>query len=302
MIWSKQINGDKNSGIAAIFGIILLFLSFYQHSYVLSFSGTFILVIGWMSHYYLKQIGNHLVLGNEKDHIRLSIGEENLLSIKMTQRSWLPIFRGRLKVKIDSSVEPVNFPTERSERYEMFTIPFHIRGKETIQLTLPIKAVSRGVAKIKSLELSIDSFFGFGSVEMKYNPYIHKEFIIYPTPVIVPDTERLISTQSQGDYPVHTSLYEHLLAPIGTRDYVYSDSFQRINWKASAKTQSLQTKVYERTAHFSWTFVINLRDPNITKQHWGTIENLESIASNIAYLAQFAVKKGIQFELFINLR
>lgn len=302
MVWSKQIKGDKTSGYAVVFGIILLFLSFYQKSYVLTFSGTFLLVIGWMSHLYLMNIGNNLFLGNEKGNIRLSIGEENQLVIKISQRSWLPIFRGRLMVRIDSTIEPINYPVEKSNRSTVFVIPFHIRGNETIQLSLPIKAVSRGVAKIIALELTIDSFFGFGSVEMKYNPFFHKEYIIYPTPIIVPDTEKLIATQAQGEYPVLTSLYDHLLAPIGTRDYVYTDSFQRINWKASAKTQSLQTKVYERTAHFSWTFVINLRDPNITNLHWGTVENLETIASNIAYLAQIAVKKGIDFELFINLR
>lgn len=302
MAWRKNVHGGNALELVSFIAVILLFVSFYQETYWLIFLGCFLMVISSMSLYYLNHIGDHLEFENEKETIRLSVGEETNLTLKLSQLSSLPIFRGKLEIKLESVIEGVGVPSFPSESNVIFTIPIHLKGKESIQVPLPLKALQRGTTRIKSLNLTVQNFFGYGFVELSYSPFIHKEIIIHPVTISVPQMETLFATKSQGDFPTPSSMHEHILAPIGTRDYVYTDSFQRIHWKASAKTQTLQTKVFERTAHYSWTFIINLRVPNMPSYHLGVVENLESIASNIAYLAQFATKKGIEFELFLNLR
>jgi uncharacterized protein (DUF58 family) len=302
MVWRKNVHGGNALELVTVIAVVLLLISFYQETYWLVFLGCFLIVLSRMSVYYLNNVGNQLVLENSKETIRLSEGENTVVTLKLLQHSRLPIFRGTLEIKLESIVEGVDFPSFQSESNVMFTIPIHMKGNEAIEVPIPLRALKRGTTRIKNMNLTIQNFFGFGFVDLVYNPFIHKEIIIHPTPISVPQTERLFAAKAQGDFPTVSSMHEHILAPIGTRDYVYTDSFQRIHWKASAKTQTLQTKVFERTAHYSWTFIINLREPNTPSYHLGVVENLESIASNVAYLAQFATKKGIEFELFLNLR
>jgi uncharacterized protein (DUF58 family) len=302
MIWSKYINGRMTFEVVTIIACILLLSSFYSESYWISFLGCFLLVMCRMSVYYLNHVSDELELENNRETIRLSIEDETVLILKFSQFTKLPIYRGKIRLKLDSIVEGVGVPFYATESDLEFTIPFYLKGKETIEVPIPLKAVSRGATRIKTLDVIIPNFFGYGSVELKYNPFIHKEIIVHPTPISVPHMDKLFTAKSQGDFPTPTSIYEQTLTPIGTRDYVQTDSFGRIHWKASAKTQTLQTKVFEKTAHYSWTFVINLREPNMPSYHLGVVENLETIASNVAYMGQFATKKGIEFEVFVNLR
>ncbi|WP_442593872.1 DUF58 domain-containing protein [Neobacillus sp. D3-1R] len=302
MGWRKTIHGSNTiEGITLISGILLLF-SFYNQSYLLAFLGALLLVISRMSYYYLKNVANRLVFENEKESIRLTVGEETTLILKLSQLSRLPIFHALMTLKLEAIVEGNGVTGTIHQDNIEFTIPLYLKGKGTIQIPLPLKASARGVTRIKSLYLKIPNFFGFGAVELTFNPFIQKELIIHPVPISVSQSEKLVATKSQGDYPTPSSIYEQILAPIGTRDYVFTDSFQRIHWKASAKTQKLQTKVFERTSHYSWTFIINLREPNTPFYHMGVVENLEAIASNVAYMAQLATKKGIEYEVFLNLR
>jgi uncharacterized protein (DUF58 family) len=302
MTWRKNVHGGNALELVTLIAVVLLLVSFYQDTYWLIFLGCFLLVLSRMSLYYLNHVADRLELDNRRETIRLSVGEETILTLKLSQLSRLPIFRGIVELKLESIVEGIDIPSYPSESNVVFTIPIHLKGKETIQIPLPLKAVTRGATRIKSINVTVPNFFGFGFVELSFNPFIHKELIVHPVIISVPQTEKLFATKAQGEFPIQSSIHEHLLSPIGTRDYVYSDSFGRIHWKASAKTQTLQTKVFEKTAHYSWTFIINLREPNMPNYHLGVVQNLESIISNVAYMAQFATKKGIEFELFLNLR
>ncbi|MFD2445561.1 DUF58 domain-containing protein [Bacillus sp. CGMCC 1.16607] len=302
MAWRKTINGGNTlEGITLISAVLLVF-SFYQQTFWLMFLGGLLLVLSRMSIYYLNHAADSLEFENNRETIRLSEGEETTVNIVLSQLSRLPIFQATLQVRLENVVEGVGIPSLHSESNVELMIPIQLKGNDTIHIPLQLKAMRRGVTRIKSLELIIPNFFGFGSVELTYQPYIQKELIIHPTSIAVPQTDQLVATKLQGNYATPTSMYEQILAPIGTRDYVFTDSFQRIHWKASAKTQNLQTKIYERTAHHSWTFIINLREPNTPNYHMGVVENIESIASNVAYMAQVATKKGIDYEVFLNIR
>lgn len=302
MGWRNTISETKALEGLTIISIVFLLFSFYKETYWLTFSAILVLLLCRLSYYYLNHVADQLEFENEKETIRLSVGETANLSLKFTQFSRFPILRATLRVKFDSIIEDSNFDINQDKSIVVFEVPIFLKGKESLSISLPLQAKKRGVTRIKSIEMVISNFFGFGSVHLFYKPFIHKEVIIHPIQVPVPNAEHLVVTTAQGDYPTPTSMHEQLLAPIGTRDYVYTDSFQRIHWKASAKTQTLQTKVFERTSNYSWTIVVNLRDAYTPKHHLGVVKNLESIISNVAYLSQIATKKGIEYEIFVNLR
>lgn len=300
MSWDKEIKGlNSIDGLIGL-GIIFVLVNFFQSSFVLMFLGGFLIIIGMMSRFYLKHIADYLVLQNNKEAIRVSVGEEFILPIKISQRSWMPIIHATLTIKIDPIIEGHTIPSKYIEKNLEITIPVQIKGNETIQISLPLIAKLRGVTRIKKLEIKISNFFSLGFIQLNYKPFIHKEIIVYPSLISVPNLDQLVATKSYGPFSSNTSMFEEILAPIGTRNYVYTDPFQRIHWKASAKAQVLQTKVYERTADYSWTFIINLRDTTHPNHPPRVVENIESIASNIAFMVHYAAKNNIDYEIFLN--
>lgn len=301
MYWKKEVYGRNSLDSLIVIGIVFLMINFYQSSYLLMFLGTFLIMISWMSKYYLNHVSDRLLIENNKETIKVSVGEEFTLPIKISQLSKLPIIHATIRIKLEPIIEASNIQSNLNEKYLEITIPIQIKGSEGIQVALPLLAKKRGVTRIKSFEITITNFFGLGYVDLSYIPFLHKEIVIYPSIITVPNIDQLIATKSYGYYPSSTSMFEEVLAPIGTRDYVYSDPFQRIHWKASAKAQTLQTKVYERTADYSWTFIINLRDIDLPNFRMNVVENLESIASNIAYMVQYATLHNIEYEIVLNL-
>ena len=301
MNWVKELYGKNSLETIFIIGILFLFINFYLSSYLLMFLGSFLFIISLMSRYYLNHIADHLVIENTKEPIRVSVGEQFTLPIKISQLSWMPIVNATIRIKLDPIIEGDHLKTIDYESNLECIIPFQLKGKETIQLSLPFTAKKRGVTRIKEFQLEINNFFSLGNVHLNYKPFLNREIIIYPSLVAVPQIEQLVATNSIGNYPTNTSLFEDVLAPIGTRNYVYSDPFHRIHWKASAKTQTLQTKLFERTADFSWTFIINLRETGQSSYRNGVVENLESIASNLAFIVRYAAKHNIHYEIFLNL-
>jgi len=301
MIWKKEISGGLELERASIIAFILLIISFFKSSYLFMFISSMIFVLCRLSVYYLNHVADALVLENEKETIRLSVGDETNLVLKISQLNRIPVYNAILRIKLEPIVEGVGIPTSIINENLFIQIPISIKGKGRIQIPFKLKGVTRGVTKIKSIELTIQNFFGLGSVYLTYHHFFQKELVIFPIPIQVPHTEKLIATKSHGYYTTPSSIYEQVLSPIGTRDYVNTDPFQRIHWKATAKTQSLKTKIFERTADYSWTFIINLRMPNTPNFQIGVVENIEETASNVAYLAEIASKKGIDYELFINL-
>ena len=103
-----------------------------------------------------------------------------------------------------------------------------------------------------------------------------------------------------GRERTNLSPFEDVQSPLGTRDYSYNDPFHHINWKASVKTQILQTNVYDKVVDMSFVFIVNLEVNNSNMKCFK--ENLENLLSYTAYLSQYATGKRFSFEIVINAR
>ncbi|WP_010282903.1 DUF58 domain-containing protein [Bacillus timonensis] len=162
-------------------------------------------------------------------------------------------------------------------------------GKPTRQ-TCHSKESKGGVAKIRTLEIRIPHLFGFGEAYLQYTKPTTFETIIYSSPETVGGIEKIVP-KNQGEYPIRSSFFEDMTAIVGTRGYFPTDPFNRVHWKASARTNNLQTKLFDKTAQFSWTIIINVRE-----------QKLEQYLSGLTFLLESATIKNIPFEVFVNVR
>ena len=132
-------------------------------------------------------------------------------------------------------------------------------------------------------------------MDLAYRDQFKTQMLVYPNRSLVymPE-EKLVFLQ--GYQNVRTSLFDDPMAPVGVRQYVSGDPFQHIHWKASARTQELQTKVFEPSASYGWLIVLNIA------VRFSINAQLEEMIRQTAYLIDYALRKNIPFSLAVNVR
>ncbi|WP_102271640.1 DUF58 domain-containing protein [Cytobacillus massiliigabonensis] len=294
MEWKKYSVEDNTLSITGILATFLFFASFYFQSWLVFLTAVTILIFIFANSLYLKYVGEHLHFENTLERNKFFPEEKGEWELTFANKGF-PIMKGNLRIYFDDIVIPIDGNGEkRSNQFEL-NIPFSLNYNQIRTLKIPFKTRKRGVAKIRRMEWHIPHFFGLGETVLEYKSLIVKEALIYPLPITVKNTRTFLSARPGESYVSH-SLYEDYLLPAGTRNYVYSDSFNRINWKASARMQTLQTKIFDRVADVGWHLSLNIADNH------AVTPKLEQLLSSVTELAYFCAKHNIPYSLCINMR
>ena len=294
MQWKKIVIEDRFLSILAVLGILLLIASFYINSWLMFGAGLMIILIAAGNSYYLKHIGEGLFFDNSRKRNRLFIGDKGEWSLQFLNQG-LPIMKGNLSIYFDSAVVPVSGEYHIHSSRVDISLPFSMGQREKININIPFTAEKRGLSKIRKMELHIPHFFGFGDTILEFFDVINIEALVYPKAISVRNIDKHKSVKP-GHNPSNFSLFEDNMGPIGTRDYLPTDSFNRINWKASARKMTLQTKEYERINEAGAVLFINVSDG------YSVTSKLEFLMSSTAEMAYFFHKRNIPFSLCMNIR
>ncbi|WP_462409079.1 DUF58 domain-containing protein [Neobacillus sp. Marseille-QA0830] len=294
MKWNKYvIEEGKISGIIAV-ALLLILISLYMQSKLVLFLAVFFLSAVIINRVYLKKAGHLFEFDNSNEKYRLFIDEKGKWRF-IFRNQGVPILKGELRISFDCFVAPEGVSTSPSLRNHEISVPFSAFTGQTKELVVPFTAKARGIAKIRKLELNIPSLFGFGETRLEFESFINQQAVVYPNPIPVKGLKEQISVR-QGENPASQSIYEHRLGHVGTRNYVPTDSFNQIHWKATAKRQTLQTKIYEKITENGAMIALNISNGH------SITGNLEAYLSSIAEFAYFAFHRNIAYTLCINVR
>ncbi|WP_099159969.1 DUF58 domain-containing protein [Virgibacillus ndiopensis] len=300
MMWQKEfgLTNDKNYDYLLAAIVVLVVIGFIFRKPILFIVVGLFTAYLLLNKFYDKRIGEKLFLENQHQVVRMFPGDETVMTFEFQNHSMFPILNGEFQFQTEQAIVATNYVESSSKYWNQFTLPLSVVGKGKVTVTLPIKAKQRGTSKIKNINYRFPHLFNFDSVTLKYNPFFYMEYVVYPKPIQVKGIES-ISHVTAGSQRTNFSPFEDVQSPRGTRDYSYSDPFHRVNWKASAKTQELQTNVFDKVVDMSYVFIVNL-----STQHSLNMLNkeLEKLLSYTAYLCQYATEKGYPFELVINAR
>lgn len=253
-----------------------------------------------LSKWYDRHGGTKLSLLNERRSIRLFPGEESKVSFWMKNASKAPVMNGMLSFKTDQTVKGRESFTRETQKGFHYQLPLSIVQLGDSSVTLPVTAHQRGVTKFSDLTFKFPHLIKFRPVQLRYKLNYDTEIIVYPEHKPVYGIDDVFHL-SIGEQTAPISPYEDLLTPVGTRDYVTSDPFHRIHWKASAKTQQLQTKVYERQVDRSWSLLVNMAQythlGNAHPSHY-----FEDLLSYTSFLCHEATKRSLTFDMALNMR
>ncbi|GAA0606894.1 DUF58 domain-containing protein [Virgibacillus siamensis] len=279
---------------------VLFFISLYQHKPILILLTFLILLVIAIPHLYLKRMSNTLHLENREQQVKLFKDQNDIMTFTLANRSRLPIFSGKMLFSIQDNIMFDDIKQEGgTKKRNQFSFRYNLAGKKKADFSFQVRGLSRGVGRVSGINLTVRDLLGLGTLQMKYDPFFHTEVIVFPELRAVGGLHYLKKFE-QGAQPMQFSLFEDLTASIGSRDYAPGDPFNRIHWKASAKSTQLQTKQFEKTTGMEWMFVLHLSRERTDLSNKS--DDLERNISSIAYMCKYATARGVPYSIFVNIK
>ncbi|RLQ92929.1 DUF58 domain-containing protein [Planomicrobium sp. Y74] len=294
MNWIRHDYGIKSTKTALGFTVVLFVMSMVFLQFTAAAITAFIGFIAALQLAYFSRLGDKLVFKNTKIRKRVLNGGNSHWELSFENKG-LPVWGANLKIWFIDTVIPVGQEAGNYTELVELDIPFTVGYKETMVLKVPVTGHRRGLSRIKKMELSIPHPFGQGSLMLEYGGMILQEHLVYPK-LRKYQFRYAPSKQKPGQFNLRHSLFEDPFQPIGTRDYVSTDQFNQIHWKASARMQTYQTKVYNHVANEAMFFVLNVAD------RYATISNLEERIEELASYIENCFSEGVPYAIAINVR
>lgn len=188
---------------------------------------------------------------------RLFSGETVTMNFSVINRKLLPLawldvedqVGDKLKV-LERDILPSGIPG-----VDVLRITTSARWYERITWTIEIECPTRGYHALGPVTLRSGDLFGFFTRRETIPNEAH--LTVYPRLVSLDDVS-IPARHLFGDQRIRRQIITDPSRTAGVRDYRPEDSIRFINWKATARVQSLQTKVFEPTTEVQFGVFLNL--------------------------------------------
>lgn len=229
---------------------------------------------------------------------RVLFGEEVTLSLSVENAKLLPLPWLETEDTMPRTLDIKEQELRSGLSTNMMTLEclFSPRWYERITRRYTLLCNTRGVHAIGPTKLRSGDVFGFLTREKTLSN--RQYLLIYP--LVAPLTSfNLPARHPFGERRAPRRLLEDPSRVIGTREYVYGDSLRRVNWKATARTMQLQSKVYEPTT--THTLILFLNTMARLDAHYGIHPELQELAiSAAASISNWAIDEGYAVGLYAN--
>jgi uncharacterized protein (DUF58 family) len=270
--------------------LVLLFFVGYLLQYpVLVLTGIFFLVFRYGAHWYSQRALSGVTYGRDFSQRRTFPDEETVMTVQVVNGKRLPL---SWLAAVDHWADELAVLTPDNGRLpsrpaDLITLLFSLRGREQVGRSYRIRPASRGIYPFGPVALSAGDPFGLFTNHARFKR--RDWLIVYPHLVPLEALE-LPYEAPFGDVSVRQSIFQDPMRTVGVRDYRPSDSLRHVHWKASARRQNLQVRVFESTTSYTMILALNVAT---FARHWeGTRpEVMERAVSAAASIASYAVEQ-----------
>ncbi|OAS82132.1 MULTISPECIES: DUF58 domain-containing protein [Metabacillus] len=219
-------------------------------------------------------------------------GEEIEMIDEISNNKLLPIPWLRLESKIDQNLKFLGKQDQSTEelREEFHRTLFSLLPYQKITRRHKVCCMKRGYYELKTISLTLGDVLGFSESFDNFNA--KATVTVYPEIIPIEDIP-LPSHSWLGDIMVRRWIIDDPFVIAGVREYSYGDSMNSVNWKATARTGSLQVSKRDYTADHHLMIYLNFDE---TEDIWMPIQNTTLIEKGISYaasIAQHSISKGI---------
>lgn len=229
---------------------------------------------------------------------RVFFGETVTLEVGIANRKLLPLPSVHIQDELPEQLillKGKTFPSHRPFRVVLSSF-LSLSWYHRLVRRYPIQCLRRGYFAFGPATIRASDPFGFfdrTATEERLD-YL----LVYPR--LVPLEQLGIPSRDPfGDLRLRRRLFEDPLRPVTTREYLYGDPLNRINWKATARLQRLQSRVFEATTTVDLALFLDTRTLPISS--FGISgQLLETAVMVAASMANYARDKGYRLGLYAN--
>jgi uncharacterized protein (DUF58 family) len=213
--------------------------------------------------------------------------EEKLyIDVEIENRKFLPLPWLRIAIQLSNEiiVEGKKLKTVAGEMSQTVTLSGSIGWYEKKNWRVPISSKYRGNFPIGPTSIYSSDLFGLFGQKQQFNGVTR--LIVYPK-IISVENLSFPSDRPLGDLKGRNQLFEDPLRITGLRNYEPGDPLRRIDWKATAKTGEMQSKVYAPSASQHLYIFMNIDTLNHSWEGFlpEELETTISVAASIAVWA-----------------
>ena len=258
----------------------------------------FLLLIGGVSTLWTRACLTGVTYRRQIGSLRLFPGEETDLSVEIVNAKPLPLAWLRVEDEFPSALELTRGKLAASYRPGRAYLVnlLSLRWYERVTRRYHLRATRRGAWRVGPARISSGDIFGFA---LRRDEVMDTETLLVYPKVVPITTLGLPATRPFGDLRTPRRTIEDPLRLMGAREYVTGDSFRHIHWKATARRQALQTKVFEPSAALPLAIFLNVNTYE-SLMEGRDLELLEYAISAAASLATWASESGHPVGLFAN--
>lgn len=242
--------------------------------------------------YYKRHWKDDLTIHIEYNRTYANIGDTLELTEVIENRKRLPLPVLYVKFMTSKSFEFEHSASTAISDHYYRNDAFSILGSQQIMRKLPFRVTKRGYYRIDSIHLVARDLF----LIKTYATIEENAAFLYVYPrLLTKHRELQLANTIIGDI-LTRSLYIDPLSFRGIRDYHSGDSMRYINWKSTAKNETLQVNTFYDTQQAHVVLFVNL-----DTQKLGNTDHLkEYILSIAATLIQQLTNRGVSISLSIN--
>jgi uncharacterized protein (DUF58 family) len=141
---------------------------------------------------------------------------------------------------------------------------FMLGSRQQKQLTYQITCQRRGYYQVGPLLLETGDLFG---LHRRHRVLADPHFIMVLPKVIALSGYDIASKRPIGEVRMTYRLYEDPTRISGVREYIPGDPLQRVHWRATARTGTLQSKVYEPSTVAGATLLLDFHQGAYDPRH-----------------------------------
>ncbi len=227
---------------------------------------------------------------------RLFPGESTELTLEIFNRKPLPLpwvkIDDEIPVALARDIDPV--PANRPGYY-LSSRWASILWYRKVAWKCQLHGEKRGFYRLGSLTVTSGDIFGFYP---RWRQFAFPDCVIVYPRIFPIEKLEIPSLHPMGESRSSRRIFQDPTRPIGLRDYRPQDSLKHIHWKASARRQELQVKVFEPTTTLkvSLSLSVDGYPPHAPRSE----EEFELAASTAASIAHHLIDQGIPVGLISN--
>lgn len=200
--------------------------------------------LGLLGRWWIDRVINRLQFSRKYEH-KVFPGETIPVKLEIQNGSWLPIIWMRVQDY---------YPIEVADA-SSFSQIISLGPRESATLNYNLKAQKRGYYSIGPLHISAGDLLGMAPERQNEGASDH--LTVYPKVIPLSKIE-LPSHSPIGTMRHQQPIYEDPTRSVGKRDYQPGDSLRRIDWKSTAASGRLQTKLFEPSISLDTITFLNL--------------------------------------------